>query len=123
MPNHVHGIIVIIHNETNPIGAIGDRDVGAIHELPLRNELSHRRRMLIPKIVGYFKMNTAKEINQIRNTPGVPVWQRNYYEHIIRDERDLDRIRAYIAENPLRWPEDEENPIRHRQRERSAETI
>jgi putative transposase len=117
MPNHVHGIIVIVRNETD--------SVGAIHELPLRhsdhelslqrlppqNDLSRRRRMLIPKVVGFFKVNTAKEINRIRNTPGIPVWQRNYYEHIIRDEGELQRIRAYIAENPLRWQWDEENPF------------
>ena len=58
MPNHIHGIIFI---------------VGAIHESPLQN----RRNMLLPKAIGYFKMNTAKKINQILNRPGQPFWQRN----------------------------------------------
>ncbi|HKZ46400.1 MAG TPA: hypothetical protein VJ202_03355 [Thermodesulfobacteriota bacterium] len=66
--------------------------------------------MLIPKIVGFYKMNTAKRINQFRNTPGMPVWQRNYYEHIIRNEEDLNEIRGYIINNPLKWELDEENP-------------
>jgi REP element-mobilizing transposase RayT len=44
------------------------------------------------------------------NTPVYNVWQRNYYEHVIRDEDDLNRIRQYIMENPLQWAEDEENP-------------
>ena len=48
----------------------------------------------------------------MRKTPGLPVWHRNYYEHVIRDEADLNRIREYINGNPARWAEDEENPAR-----------
>jgi Transposase and inactivated derivatives len=108
MPNHIHSIIVI-----------SDR-VGAIHELPLQ-KLSQqrderlrifRRRMLVPKVVGHIKMNTAKRINASRGTPGIPLWQRNYYEHIIRNENELHRIREYIQTNPLRWEFDRENPAR-----------
>jgi putative transposase len=47
----------------------------------------------------------------MRNTLTIPLWQRNYYEHIIRNETDLHRIRTYIANNPLQWALDEENPI------------
>jgi REP element-mobilizing transposase RayT len=54
-------------------------------------------------------MNAAKQINQIRQTPGIPVWQRNYYEHIIRDTDDLSRIRHYISDNPKNWNNDEYN--------------
>lgn len=46
-------------------------------------------------------------MNALRTARSLPVWQRNYYEHIIRDEDDLDRIREYIAGNPSRWEEDE----------------
>jgi REP element-mobilizing transposase RayT len=53
-------------------------------------------------IVG-FKSAATKRINALWGTPSAPVWQRNYYEHIIRDEKSLNRIRQYIAENPLRW--------------------
>ena len=100
MPNHIHGIFII-----NNVG------VGAIHELPLQNKIE-RRRMLVPKIVGYFKMNSAKYINKLRNTPGISVWQRNYYEHIIRNENELTKIREYIQNNPLKWSLDRENPNR-----------
>ncbi|MFN3466923.1 MAG: hypothetical protein ACK4WF_04375 [Candidatus Brocadiales bacterium] len=48
-------------------------------------------------------MNTAKAINKIRNTPGVSVWQRNYYEHVVRNEDKLDRIREYVLNNLLQW--------------------
>jgi REP element-mobilizing transposase RayT len=94
MPNHIHGIIVITYN------------VGAIHELPLQ-----RRNMLLPKIIGQFKMQSAKQINQLRHTHGQPVWQRNYYEHIIRNEDELNHIREYILNNPSKWEFDEENPL------------
>jgi len=66
--------------------------------------------MLIPKIVGYFKMNTAKQINQMRDNPGVPVWQGNYSERIIRDGEEMAAIREYIIANPAKWAEDKENP-------------
>jgi putative transposase len=99
MPNHFHGIIVITTDT-----------VGAIHELPLRDKKLARRQMLLPKIVGRFKMTSAKRINELRGTPGVPVWQRNYYEHVIRDEKSFGRIHDYIQTNVLRWEMDKENP-------------
>jgi len=66
--------------------------------------------MMVAKMIGYFKMNTGKRINELRHTPGVPVWQRNYYEHIIRNDGELSKIREYIGTNPLRWASDRENP-------------
>ncbi len=99
MPNHFHGIIVI---KTDI--------VGAIHELPLHENKLARRRMLLPKIIGRFKMISAKRMNEVRGTPGVPVWQRNYYEHVIRDEKSFGRIQEYIQTNVLRWEMDKENP-------------
>jgi hypothetical protein len=57
-----------------------------------------------------FKSAVTKRINAIRNTPGVSVWQRNYYEHIIRNETDYHRIAEYIADNPRCWREDSLNP-------------
>ncbi len=114
MPNHVHGIIII----TLPDAAHGP--VGAIYELPLRTlgeplpphppaDIRVRRRMLLSRIVGRFKMTTAKAINLARGTHGTPVWQRNYYEHVIRPAHALDRIRAYIVANPARWAMDQYN--------------
>lgn len=56
-----------------------------------------------------FKSSVTKRINTLDNAPGALVWQRNYYEHIIRDEQDYERIFNYIDENPANWAEDEEN--------------
>jgi hypothetical protein len=61
-------------------------------------------------IIGNYKSATARRINAIRHTPGTPVWQRHYYEHIVRDENELNRIRTYILNNPANWDADEENP-------------
>ena len=55
-------------------------------------------------------MNTAKRINILRKSPGHPVWQRNYYERIIRDDAEFDALRSYIDGNPGRWAEDPDNP-------------
>jgi len=68
--------------------------------------------MLIPRIIGYFKMNSAKQINQLRHSSGKPVWQRNYYEHVVRNENELNRIRNYIQINPMDRHLDVENPER-----------
>jgi len=91
MPDHFHGIVII--HEIDP--------VGEIHEFPLLRDT--RRRMTIPLIVGYLKMNTSKQINQIRNTPGHAVWQRNYFDKILRDDRDYEELSTYILTNPMRW--------------------
>ena len=101
MPNHVHGIVIF------------SRPVGAIHESPLRMTMYERRTMGLSKIIGRFKMTSAKIINAIRKMPGVRVWQRNYYEHIIRNEADYERIVEYIRDNPCRWEEDDLHPNPH----------
>jgi len=115
MPDHFHGIIFIVSvdsvdavDSVNAIDSVDSVSVGAIHELP-RLKQQQRRKMLLPKIVGRLKMNSAKQINQVRNTPGISVWQRNYYEHIIRDEKSLENIQKYIINNPLQWYYDNNN--------------
>ena len=102
MPNHLHGII-IVENNNNFVKI----PVETIHELSLPK---HRRKMLIPTIIGKFKMQTAKSINTIRKTAGNPFWQRGYYEHIIRNERKLHIHRNYIINNPKNWESDKNNP-------------
>jgi len=66
--------------------------------------------MALSKIIGRFKMLTAKRINEDRNSLGISVWQRNYYEHVIRNEDDYRQIAEYIACNPRRWEEDRLHP-------------
>jgi hypothetical protein len=122
MPNHIHGIILT----EAPVGAIHESPIPenppGSGESPIRESLAGlgestiaetllaRRRMLIPKIVGRFKMKSGKEINELQRTSGMPFWHRGYYEHVIRDGHDLDRIRRYILDNPLNWDNDEDFP-------------
>jgi REP element-mobilizing transposase RayT len=68
------------------------------------------KRKPLGRLIAAFKTVSAKRINEMRNTPGALVWQRNYYEHMIRNDGELNKIRGYIETNPLRWTRDPENP-------------
>lgn len=61
-------------------------------------------------IMRAFKSISAISVNRMIARSGRPVWQRNYYEHIIRSEDDLAAVRQYIADNPMKWEHDKENP-------------
>ena len=119
MPNHVHGIIWIVESQNDDSIRATDVIVGARHEMvgathasPLHTQTNPPRgpkRRSIGAIVGSYKSAVTKRINERRNTPGATVWQRNYYEHVIRNDESLNRIRQYILENPIRWHLDREN--------------
>ena len=110
MPNHLHGIIII--TETGDGGG-GSRTaptvIGTTVPTVVAPDAPTVKRKPLGRLIGAFKTVSTKRINEYRGTPGVVVWQRNYYEHIIRDERSLNRVREYIAANPLRWHLDREN--------------
>ncbi len=104
MPNHVHGIIVLLNHP-------GNSDAGmATTRATHRVAPTGPPRGSIGAIIGQIKAVTTKRVNALRATSGASLWQRNYYEHVIRDDRDLARIRDYIAANPACWQEDIENP-------------
>jgi len=62
-------------------------------------------------LIGAFKTVSSKHINLLCQTEGIPVWQRNYYEHVIRDNDDMEGIWKYIESNPIMWTNDDENPM------------
>ena len=99
MPNHVHGILMI-----------NDDGMGTLQRALTSEKFGKPVSNSLPTIVRLFKSMTTKQINVLRPTPERPVWQRNYYEHIIRDDGELERICEYIMNNPLQWAEDENNP-------------
>jgi REP element-mobilizing transposase RayT len=101
MPNHLHAIVIIHANPSDEPSRGGSRTAPT---LPRRKPLGLS--------IGALKTVSAKRINELRGTPGAAVWQRNYFEHVLRDEEDLRRIREYIAHNPLSSEIDEENPGR-----------
>jgi len=99
-------------------GDNGDTVVDKIHEFylqhhttnPTENDVKQYRKlcrkMLIPKIMGKFQMQTSKQINIINNTSGNKNWQYNYHDHVIRNDAEYKRIKHYIKNNPLNWKDD-----------------
>ncbi len=105
MPNHFHAIVNIVD--------CGNGLVGATGRSPLRpgTPRGPANKSLSSLIAGY-KSAVTTRINQLRGTPGAPVWQRNFHEHIIRNPDELSRIRKYIRNNPMQWETDDENSNR-----------
>ena len=101
MPNHIHGILCL--EESSDGMQIDDSP----SSYPQRKGTQSGS---IPAIIQNFKSISTRKINQIRGSEFPQVWQRNFYEHINRNDQSLHRIRKYILENPYRWEEDEENP-------------
>lgn len=128
MPNHFHAVIFIADDVDagvirpatvpgSPVGAHrcapgstggdGGADTGRAHVgAPLRRQSGS-----LGSIVAGFKSAATKRINTLRDNPGCPVWQRNYYDRVIRSEKDLANIRQYIVDNPAKWDLDENNPV------------
>ena len=107
MPNHVHGILLLnvgagfkpARPESPPTTATR----AGFKPAPTSRGL--------PEIVRGFKSFSARAVNVARGVLGAPVWQRNYYEHVVRGEDEMNRIREYIVNNPLQWEMDRENPL------------
>jgi len=100
MPNHLHGIVII--KEKNE-----DSDVGASGRTPL---LCGPAPKSLGSLINGFKSSVTKRVNILHHTPGAPLWQRGFYEHVIRDTDNMNLIREYIITNPARWALDRENP-------------
>ena len=131
MPNHIHGIIawgIPKPEDSHPpktVGAGSPRpsqtgppfentgNVGAGSPRPFQNNPNRINETPSPslgKIMAYFKYQSTKRINQRYRTPGTRLWQRNYHDHIIRDDPDLQRLREYIQINPTKWELDQLHP-------------
>ena len=136
MPNHLHGILIITGNDdgrgfrggggrdtlqrVSTTKSEMESDTKSEMESDTKSDMESDTGMgtktmeqfgkpttnSIPTIVRLFKSTTTKQINQLRQTPMQPLWQRNYYEHMIRNEIELNRIRQYINDNPKKWKTD-----------------
>jgi REP element-mobilizing transposase RayT len=125
MPNHVHGIIVIYDDDPDSMdlsdtrrGTAGGFTPPVVRtnrraptDSPILEQFGKPVPGSIPTIIRSYKSAVAYRLNLIRRTPGAAVWQRNYYEHIIRDEAEYHRIARYILENPAGWATDTENRL------------
>jgi putative transposase len=92
MPNHIHGVILIQN-----LRRAGPRPAPT-------------KKHPLSEIVRAFKSYSSRKINELQNSPGTSVWQRSYYEHVIRSEADFARIGEYILYNAAKWETDPENP-------------
>ncbi len=108
MPNHIHGIISITVAETHAIPAQRAHDVGATHASPLPRVSKGPVPGSVAAIIGSFKSAASKKFHKITNNPRKNLWQRNYYEHVIKNERDYQATYDYILANPMNWEKDEE---------------
>ncbi len=104
MPNHIHGIVVLSSVGATPCGCP-----------PPGQAQGPAPTMSLPDVVHRFKSLTTTRCRQSlgqdsSNQFSIKLWQRNYYEHVVRDENELNRIREYILYNPLQWQYDRENP-------------
>jgi putative transposase len=107
MPNHLHGILVLTDTPRRGGSRTAPTTHDATQTISTNDASKHKP---LGRLIGAFKTVSTKEINQIRNTPGIPIWQRNYYEHIIRDKEAQHNIRRYIQTNPQSWKVDRLHP-------------
>jgi len=115
MPNHIHGIVILTDTTRYQIS----ENAAVSHNIPVGAGSEPAptrvtRRHTLSEIVRSFKTFSARRINFLRQTPAIPVWQRNFYDRVVRNKHELHRIRNYIEMNPTNWPQDEENPANHK---------
>jgi REP element-mobilizing transposase RayT len=116
MPNHFHGIMVITDASATNRDDVKKRNTGNYRRADNRPVGRFTGRPPVaptgpkPKSVGAvmagFKSSVTSRVNTYRQSPGSEVWQRNYWDHIIRNETELDTLRQYIITNPARWEQD-----------------
>ncbi len=112
MPNHVHGIIILHDRGGGTAGDLDDNDIQIPRRAPTEafgKPVPHS----IPTIIRSYKSAVAYRIHLVREAAKTVVWQRNYYEHIIRNQREWERIHLYIDSNPVHWSHDQINPSDH----------
>jgi putative transposase len=105
MPNHIHGIIWIVETDYKQSkGAATLRPYYESNNIHKINVFPHS----LGAIIRAYKSAVTYHINSLRESPGKPIWQRNYYEHIIRHQADLKNCCNYIQTNPVTWTNDSE---------------
>ncbi|GMT42253.1 MAG: hypothetical protein IEMM0002_0664 [bacterium] len=109
MPNHFHGV-VCIHDDGR--GTARRARGSTARRAPTGERFGKPVPGSLPTIIRSFKSAVTKRINEMHRAPGVTLWQRGFYEHVIRNERELTRVRQYITDNTAKWELDRENPDR-----------
>ncbi|MBI9051887.1 MAG: transposase [Anaerolineaceae bacterium] len=105
MPNHIHGIIQIIDSQS-----VETRHASSLQNMDIK-PISGVKPKSLCAIIGSYKAAVSRQINRSSIPSDTPIWQRGFYDHIIRNESSLIKLRQYIENNPLQWQLDHENPI------------
>jgi putative transposase len=100
MPNHIHVLITISASD-------------AAIQIANAEAFSHPVSGSIPTVVRTYKSAVTRRAAMRRDNPISELWQRNYYEHVVRTEKEKEQIYAYIVSNPIQWDSDDENPVGH----------
>ncbi len=115
MPNHLHGIIQIKHDSTKTYendsngrsrtATTSNTILATTENVTMDNKMLMNNDKIKPlgRIIGAFKTRSTKHINKIINTPGKKIWQRSYYDRIIRNKNEYFAIKQYIIDNPKKW--------------------
>jgi len=113
MPNHVHANVVVLHRPIRR-GEVASPTMAQARTAEPGGEIVDRAtpplQPTLGQIVAYYKYQTTKAINLMRGMPGAKFWQRNYWEHVIRNEAEMHRIREYVETNPAHWAADRLHP-------------
>lgn len=119
MPNHFHGILLFDDVGATRPGVTDALATKAFLHKPASDGLEGSplrprgpKPVSLGAIIGQLKSRVTKRLWKIPELYGTPIWQRNYYEHIIRNEREMAQKWHYIESNPAMWDDDEENPIK-----------
>lgn len=128
MPNHLHGIIFIRENVAAPLVGASRGEAGEQAAIRAAPTGTTSIKPTLGQIIGAFKSISTHEYIMAVRRGDVPsfrerLWQRNYYEHIIRDEEELSLIPSYVEGNPACWADDEENPLRLRMQLKSPKLV
>jgi REP element-mobilizing transposase RayT len=108
MPNHFHCVVWLTNDDIDTSDTTGR---GMMHHAPTtEREFGKPVARSLSAVIGAFKAAVSRRVNRQPDPPTGPFWQRNFYEHIIRNQRSLDAIRQYIHDNPAVWRDDSLHP-------------
>jgi REP element-mobilizing transposase RayT len=111
MPNHIHCIVWIMGEGSYRLhpGTWKQDDLCRGGQLPDSTKVTQFE--TLSNIIGAFKTTVATRVNKLRGQIGAPVWQKSFYDRVVRNEQELELIQRYILHNPIKWEEDRDNPV------------
>ena len=110
MPNHIHGIVWITGEGSYRLHRGTWKNVNRRDGQPSIPSVTNPKFETLSHIIGAFKTTGATRVNKLRRQIGMAVWQKSFYDRVVRNDGELERIQDYIRNNPIKWEEDRDNP-------------